>query len=158
MISKAQQIEQEAGVKIKNVESMSKSKWKKQVKEKIGKATEERTKQEMIHKTKASTIAEDTRERKKYLQECDSDIIKDVTEIRLQMWQVNCNFKRDNTNTKCPLCKIFRRNLECQKASKFTLSKENSKGEWEELTDIYRKNKKREIAVIKSPRVLEQDN
>ena len=40
--------------------------------------------------------------------------------------------------------------LECEKAIKFTLSKENSKGEWEEITEIYRKkNKKREVAVIK---------
>ena len=34
MISKAQQIAQEIGVKIKSVKSMSKSKWKKQMKEK----------------------------------------------------------------------------------------------------------------------------
>ena len=34
MISKLQQIAQETGVKIKNVESMSKSKWKKQMKKK----------------------------------------------------------------------------------------------------------------------------
>ena len=32
----------------------------------------------------------------------------------------------------------------------FTLSKENSNGEWEEITEIYRKNKKkRKLAVIK---------
>ena len=40
--------------------------------------------------------------------------------------------------------------LECEKAKRFTLSKENSKGEWEEITEIYRKNKnERELAVIK---------
>ena len=40
--------------------------------------------------------------------------------------------------------------LECEKAKKFTLSKKNSKGEWEEITEIYRKNKnERELAVIK---------
>ena len=44
MISKVKQIEQEIGLKIKNVEDMRKSKWKKQVKEKIGKSNEERTK------------------------------------------------------------------------------------------------------------------
>ena len=69
MISKLQQIAQEIGVKLKNVEDMSKSKWKKQVKEKIGKSVEERTKQEMANKTKARTIMEDKWERKKYLQE-----------------------------------------------------------------------------------------
>ena len=44
---------------------MSKSKWKKQVKEKIGKSIEERTKQEMANKSKARTIVEDKCERKK---------------------------------------------------------------------------------------------
>ena len=70
------------------------------------------------------------------------------------MWQVNCNYKRDNTDTKCPLCKKSEDNtehvLECGKAKKFALTKENSKGEWKEITEIYRKNKKkRERAVIK---------
>ena len=66
MISKVKQIAQETGLKIKNVENMSKSKWKKQVKEKIGKSIEERTRQEMANKTKARTIVEDNWERKKY--------------------------------------------------------------------------------------------
>ena len=65
MISKVQQIAQEIGVKLKNVENMSKSKWKKQVKEKIGKSIEERTKQEMTNKTKARRIIEDKWKRKK---------------------------------------------------------------------------------------------
>ena len=76
MISKVQQIAQEIGVKLKNVENMSKSKWKKQVKEKIGKSIEERIKQEMTNKTKARTIIKDKWERKKYLQEYDSETIR----------------------------------------------------------------------------------
>ena len=43
---------------------MSKSKWKKQVKGKIGKLLEERTKQEMTNKTETRTIIEDKWERK----------------------------------------------------------------------------------------------
>ena len=40
--------------------------------------------------------------------------------------------------------------LECEKAKKFTLSKENIKGEWVEITEIYKENRKnREVAVIK---------
>ena len=58
-----------------------KSRWKK----KIRKSIEERTKQEMANKTKASTIVEDKWERKKYLQECDSDAMKAVIKIRLHM-------------------------------------------------------------------------
>ena len=71
------------------------------------------------------------------------------------MWQVNCNYKRDNTDTKCPLCQksedTTEHVLECEKAKKFTLSKENSKEEWKEITEVFRKNKKkRELVVIKS--------
>ena len=40
------------------------------------------------------------------------------------MWEVNCNYKRDNTDTKCLLCKeskgITEHVLECDKANKFT--------------------------------------
>ena len=59
IISKLQQTAQEIGVKIKVVQNMSEYKWKKQVKRKIGKSTEERIKQEMANKTTASTIVED---------------------------------------------------------------------------------------------------
>ena len=72
---------------------MSKSKWKNQMKEKIGKSTVERTKQEMANKIKARTLVEDK-------------------------WE------------------------KCEKAKMFTLSTENSKEEWEEITEIYRKNKR----------------
>ena len=93
-----------------------KSKWKK----KIGKSIKERTKQEMINKAKTRPIVEDKRDRKKYLQECDSDTIKDVIKIRLHMWQVNWNYKRDKIDTKCPLSKksedTTEHVLECQKA------------------------------------------
>ena len=44
MISKVKQIAQEIRLKIKNVEKMSKSKWKKQVNEKMQNSIEERTK------------------------------------------------------------------------------------------------------------------
>ena len=70
------------------------------------------------------------------------------------MWQVNCNYKRKNTDIKCPLCKksedTIEYVLEWERVKKFTLSKENSKGEWEEIIVIYRKNKKKgELEVIK---------
>ena len=141
MISKVQQIAQEIGMEIKNVENMNKSKWKKQVKGKIGKSIEERTKQEMTSKIKARKTVEDKWERKKYLQECHSDAIKDVIKIGLHMWQVKYNYKRDNIDTKCPLRKTSEdateHVLECEKVKKFTSSKENSEGVLEEITEIY---------------------
>ena len=76
----------------------------------------------MANKTKARTIVEDKWVRKKYLQECDSGTIKDVIKIRLCTWQVNCNYKRDNTDTKRPLCKKSENTtehvLKCEKAKK----------------------------------------
>ena len=39
----------------------------------------------MKNKAKARTIVKDKWERKKYLQECDSDTIKDVIKIKLRM-------------------------------------------------------------------------
>ena len=62
---------------------------------------EERTKQEMINKIKASAIEEDKREWKKCPQECDGYTRKNVIKVRLHMWQVNCNYKRDDTDIKC---------------------------------------------------------
>ena len=46
--------------------------------------------------------------------------------------------------------------LECEKTNKFTLKRENSKGEWEQITEIYRKNKKRSCSNLDPG--LEQDN
>ena len=92
------------------------------MKGKIGKSSEERTKQQMTNKTKARTIIEDKWERKKYLQERDGEIIKNVIKIRLHMQQVSGNYKRDNTDTKCPLCKksedTTEHVLECEKDKK----------------------------------------
>ena len=73
--------------------------------EKIGKSIEKRTKQGIINETKAKTIAEDKWKRKKYLQDCYSNTIKDVIKIRLHMCQVDCNYKMNYTDIKCPLCK-----------------------------------------------------
>ena len=109
--------------------------WKKQVKEKLGKLIESRAKQETKNKTKARAIAEDKWERKKDLQQCDNEIMQVVIKIRLYMWQVNYNYNRDNTGTKCTLCKkpedATEHVLKFEKANKFTLCKESSEGEWE---------------------------
>ena len=97
----------------------------------IGKSIEERTKQEMTNKTKARTIVEDKWERNKYLQECNTDTIKDVIKIRLHICQMNCNYKRGNTDTKFPLCKksedTAEHVLEREKVKKFTFSKKTAR-------------------------------
>ena len=72
---------------------------------------------------------------------------KDAPKIKMHTRQLNCKHKWDKTDTKCPLCQKSEDTTEhvlekCEKAKKFALSKENSKEEWEEITEIYRKNKK----------------
>ena len=119
------------------MENISKSNWKKQVKEKIRESIEERAKQEMGKKTKAKTIAEDKSERKKYLLKCDSHTIKDVIKIRLHTWQMNCNYKKENTDTK-ESEDTAKHVLECEKVIRFTFSKKNKE--------------MREVAVIKESR------
>ena len=96
---------------------------------------------------------EDKWERRKYLLELDSKRKKDVIKIILHIWQVSCNNKRDNTNAKCPFCqKIRGNNNMCQNVEKI---KSSHKGEWKEITEIYRKNKKKkEVAGIQ---VQDQD-
>ena len=60
------------------------------------------------------------------------------------MWQVNCNYKSDNTGTKRPLYK----NQKTLQSMCWNVKK--LKGEWEEILEIFRKNKKkREVVVIK---------
>ena len=76
------------------------------------------------------------------MRQYDSDTIKDVIKRRQHMRQVNCNYIRDNTDTKCPLCTKSEETaelvlLECEKANKITLSKENSNGECGEIIQIY---------------------
>ena len=55
------------------------------MKEKIGKSIERKNKAGNDKKTKSITTAQETWERKKCLQKCDTGTIKDVIKIRLDM-------------------------------------------------------------------------
>lgn len=66
MILKVQQTAQEIGMKMNNVENMSKSKQKKQMKEKIGNSVEERTKQKLVNKTSGQQQRISRREKSNY--------------------------------------------------------------------------------------------
>ena len=57
---------QEIGMKMKNVENMSKSKQKKQMKEKIGNSIEERTRQKMVNETSGQQQRISRREKSNY--------------------------------------------------------------------------------------------
>ena len=62
-------------------------------------------KEEMQEKTKCQTLWNDKWERKQYIKNCESNSIKDGIKIRLPMWNTKCNYKRNELDTTCPLCK-----------------------------------------------------
>ena len=69
------------------------------------------------------------------------------------MWQVNCSYKRDNTDTKFPLCKksedTTEHVLEYEKANRLTLSKENNKGGKQQQGKITTKEGRRETTTLR---------
>ena len=62
-------------------------------------------KEDMHEKTKCCTIQNGKWERKQYIKKCESNIIKDVMKIRLHMWNTKCNYKRNESDTRSPLCR-----------------------------------------------------
>ena len=60
----------------------------------------------MGQKTKSRIIKYDKWERKKYLEQCKGDIVKDTIKIRLHMWDLNKNYKKEEEKPLCPLCEI----------------------------------------------------
>ena len=60
----------------------------------------------MRQKTKTRTIKDDKWERKKYIEQCKGDIVKDIIKIRLHMWDLKKNYKKEEEQPLCPLCEI----------------------------------------------------
>ena len=91
-----------------------------------------RMKEDMQEKTKCRTLRKDQWERKQYIQKCESNTIKDVIKIRLHMWNTKCNYKRNELDTTCPLCKTEEDTTEhimvCQEGNNlYNLLDENEK-------------------------------
>ena len=79
------------------------------------------------------------------ISKCESDTIKDVIKIRLHMWNTKCNYKRNESDTTCPLCKTEEDTTEhimvCQEENyTYNLFDENEKG-WEKIVAICKNNK-----------------
>ena len=74
------------------------------------------------------------------------------------MWQVNCSYKRDNTDTKFLLCKksgnTIEHVLEYGKANRLTLSKENSKGGKQQQGKITTKEGRKETTTLRFVRYI----
>ena len=65
--------------------------------------TEERLKREMEGKTKSRTIKEDKWKMKEYILNCNGEDARDML-IRLHMWEVQMNYKKETESVMCPLC------------------------------------------------------
>ena len=62
----------------------------------------------MQEKPKCPTIQNDKWERKRYIEKCENDALKDVMKIRLHMWNTKCNCKKkkkNESNITCHLCR-----------------------------------------------------
>ena len=79
-------------------------------------------------------------------------IFQDVVKIRLHMWQVNCNYKRDNTDTNVHYVKNQNtlQNM-CWNVKKLTSSHllQNPKREnRKDNRDLYKNKKEKEVPII----------
>ena len=103
----------------------------------------------MGQKTKTRTIKDDKWERKKYIEQCKGDIVKDIIKIRLHMWDLKKNYKKEEEQPLCPLCEIEEDTTEnvlrCGRDTdrKQRNIKNNTEEEWEEVVQIYRENKRK---------------
>ena len=101
-----------------------------------------RMKEDMREKTKCRLLRNDRWERKQYIKKCDSDTVKDAIKIRLHMWNTKCNYKRNESDTTCPLCKTEEDTTEhimvCKEGNN---EKKNNETDCEEIIAIYKNYK-----------------
>ena len=103
----------------------------------------------MGQKIKARTIKDDKWERKEYTEQCKGDVVKDIIKIRLYMWDLKKNYKKEEEQPLCPLCKIEEDTTEhvlrCGRDTnrKQRNIKNNTEEEWDEVVQIYRENKRK---------------
>ena len=57
--------------------------------------TQEMVEKEMEKKTNLRTVSEDKWERKEYTATCDSDLVREITKIRLHAWELKKNYPRE---------------------------------------------------------------
>ena len=83
---------------------------------------------------------------------CNGEDARDIMLIRLHMWEVQMNNKKETESVMCPLCErkedTTEHAIECGRENEkmYDLKDEHTKEEWLDITKIYRENKrKREI-------------
>ena len=152
MYERVKDIAKELEINIAKVGTIKKSTWKRLVKYKMKNKIEERLKKEMEGKTKSRTIKEDKWKMKEYILNCNGEDAKNIMLIRLHMWEVQMNYKKEEESVLCPLCErkedTTEHVIECGRENEkmYDLKDEKTKEEGLDITNIYRENKrKREI-------------
>ena len=139
-------IAKELEINLAKVGATKKSTWKRLVKYKMKNRIEERLKREMEGKTKSRTIKEDKWKMKEYILNCNGEDARDML-IRLHMWEVQMNYKKETESVMCPLCErkedTTEHVIECGQENEkmHDLKDEHAKEEWLDITKIYRENK-----------------
>ena len=113
---------------------------------------EERSKKEMEGKTKSRIIKEGKWKMKEYILNCNGEDARDIMLLRLHMWEVQMNYKKETESVLCLLCErkedTTEHVIECGQENEkiYDLKDEHTKEEWLDITKTYRENKrKREI-------------
>ena len=115
--------------------------------EKEGKAIDRIRKRmiEDVQKKIKCCIRNDKLEKKQYIKKCESNTLKYNKKIRLQMCNTKCNYKRNESDTKCPLSKTGEDTTEhimaCQEGNNTCNLLDENKKYWEKIIAIYKNNK-----------------
>ena len=95
---------------------------KKEVKEKVISNVKKRMIEEMERRTKCRAIENDKLGKKEYIKWSNSGTIKDISKIRLHMWELKANNAKKGLDNRCPACQskedTTEHVLECNKGDK----------------------------------------
>ena len=106
MYERVKDIAKELEINIAKVWAIKESTWKRLVKHKMKNKIEEILKNEMEGKTKSRTIKESKSKMKEYISNCNGEDARDIMLIRLHMWEVQMNYKKERESVLCPLCEL----------------------------------------------------
>ena len=147
--SRVNAISKETRVDIEAAQKLRKSTWKKFFKQKIKRNIQNRLWEEMRQKPKPRTIKDNKWERKKYIEQCKTDSVKDIIKIRLHMWDLKGNYQKEEEQPQYPLCKTEDDTtvhvLQCgrDRDRKHRNIKNNNEEEWKEVVQVFRENKRK---------------
>ena len=91
-------------IRTKELENKTKSKWKKELKEKLAGAIEREFQDETEQKTKLRFQRNKLFQREEYVQQCNAEMVQRIMKIRLNMVECKSNFKGKYSDTTCLVC------------------------------------------------------